>query len=270
MVRLAANLSMLYPELDFLDRFAAAAADGFEAVEYLFPYDHEAAVLRRLLDENGLTQVLFNAPPGRWDDGERGTAALPGREDEFRAGIDQALAYADQLGCRQVHVMAGVIGDRADQAERQRHWACYRSNLEWAAERAAPAGSRLLVEPINARDMPGYLLTRQADAHALVTDIDDATLGVQLDLYHCQISEGDLAATLRRDIPTGRVQHVQIAGVPDRHEPDRGEVDFAFLLQELQRLDYRGFVGLEYRPAEDTSSGVRRFRQHLVERGVTS
>ncbi|WP_236067105.1 2-oxo-tetronate isomerase [Streptomyces brasiliscabiei] len=266
MVRLAANVSMLYGEHDFLDRFEAAAVDGFDAVEYLFPYDFEPSVLRRRLDENGLTQVLFNAPPGDWGAGERGIASLPGREREFRAGLDRALWYAHELGCGQVHVMAGVVPKSADPSG---YRARYLENLAWATERAKPAGVRLLLEPINHRDMPGYLLTRQREAHRAVADIDASGLGVQLDLYHCQITEGDLTTTLGRDLPSGRVAHVQIAGVPDRHEPDRGEVDFAHLLGELDRLGYGGAVGLEYRPAAGTSKGLTRFRQYLRDRGVS-
>ncbi|MER6564412.1 2-oxo-tetronate isomerase [Streptomyces sp. NPDC001027] len=267
MVRLAANLSMLYGDHDFLDRFEAAAVDGLDAVEYLFPYDFEPSVLRQRLDDNGLTQVLFNAPPGDWGAGERGIASLPGREGEFRTGIDRALQYAHDLGCGQVHVMAGIVPESANPSE---YRARYLENLAWAVERAKPTGVRLLLEPINRRDMPGYLLTRQREAHMAVTGIDPSGLGVQLDLYHCQISEGDLTTTLGRDLPSGRVAHVQIAGVPDRHEPDRGEVDFAHLLGELDRLGYDGAVGLEYRPAADTSTGLTRFRQYIRDRGVSA
>lgn len=257
---------MLYPHLGFLDRFAAAAADEFELVEYLFPYDFPADELRRRLTDHGLTQWLFNAPPGDWSTGERGLASLPGREEEFRAGIDRALAYAHELGCQRVHVMSGIV----PATERTPDYrARYLENIAWAAQLAKSCGVRLLLEPINHRDMPGYLLASQQDAHAAVTAIDEAALGVQLDLYHCQIVEGDLTRTIQRDVPSGRVAHIQIAGVPDRHEPDRGEVDFAFLLQELDRLHYNGAVGLEYRPAADTSTGITRFRQHLRDRGVS-
>ncbi|QLH19495.1 2-oxo-tetronate isomerase [Streptomyces sp. Rer75] len=256
MPRFAANLSMMYTEHDFLDRFAAASADGFEAVEYLFPYAYEATELRRRLDDHGLRQVLFNAPPGAWDSGERGTAALPGREAETRSGIDRALEFAAELGCPQVHVMAGLVTPEATPAQSSRHRGTYLANLAWAAERAAVAGVDILIEPINGRDMPGYFLHRQAEAHAVVREVAAANLKVQLDLYHCQIVEGDLTTTLRRDVPTGRVGHLQIAGVPDRHEPDRGELDIRHLFGVVDDLGFDGWIGCEYVPAAATSEGL--------------
>jgi len=256
MPRFAANLSMMYTEHDFLDRFAAASADGFQAVEYLFPYDHDATELRRRLEEHGLTQVLFNAPPGAWESGERGTAALPGREAETRSGIDQALEYAAALGCPRVHVMAGLVRPEATAEERAKHRDTYLANLAWAAERAAAAGIDILIEPINGRDMPGYFLRRQAEAHGVVQEVGAANLKVQLDLYHCQIVEGDLTATLRRDLPTGRVGHLQIAGVPDRHEPDHGELNVRHLFGVVDDLGFDGWIGCEYRPRVGTSEGL--------------
>ncbi|NBE53977.1 2-oxo-tetronate isomerase [Streptomyces boluensis] len=256
MPRFAANLSMLYTEHDFPDRFAAAAADGFEGVEYLFPYAYEAAGLRRLLDSHGLRQVLFNAPPGDWDAGERGLTSLPGREAEARAGVERALEYAAALGCGQVHLMAGLVPEDATPELRARHRETYLANLAWAAERAAAAGVDLLIEPINGRDMPGYFLHRQAEAHAVVREVGAANLKVQLDLYHCQIVEGDLTATLRRDLPTGRVAHLQIAGVPDRHEPDEGELNLRHLMGVVDELGYDGWVGCEYHPRAGTSEGL--------------
>ncbi|MBA2945786.1 2-oxo-tetronate isomerase [Streptomyces himalayensis] len=256
MPRFAANLSMMYTEHDFLDRFAAASADGFEAVEYLFPYAYDAKELRRRLDDNGLRQVLFNAPPGAWDDGERGIAALPGREAEMRAGIDLALQYAAELDCTRVHVMAGLVQPDATPAQSAKHRDTYLANLAWAAERAATMGVDILVEPINGRDMPGYFLNRQADAHAVVRDVGASNLKVQLDLYHCQIVEGDLTATLRRDVPTGRVGHLQIAGVPDRHEPDVGELNVRHLFGVIDDLGFDGWIGCEYIPRAGTSEGL--------------
>ncbi|MET7287642.1 2-oxo-tetronate isomerase [Streptomyces sp. NPDC005573] len=256
MPRFAANLSMMYTEHPFPARFAAASADGFEAVEYLFPYAYEAAALRRLLDEQGLRQVLFNAPPGDWDAGERGTAALPGREAETRAGVERALEYAAALGCPRVHVMAGLVPAGTTAAEAARYRDTYLANLAWAAERAAAAGVDILIEPINHRDMPGYFLHRQAEAHAIVRELGTTALGVQLDLYHCQITEGDLTTTLRRDLPTGRVGHLQIAGVPDRHEPDTGELDIRHLFDVIDELDFEGWIGCEYRPRAGTSEGL--------------
>ncbi|MDI3406264.1 2-oxo-tetronate isomerase [Streptomyces cavernicola] len=269
MPRFAANLSMMYTEHAFPDRFAAAAADGFEGVEYLFPYDHEPAELRRLLDEHGLRQVLFNAPPGDWDKGERGLASLPGREAELRAGIEKALEYAAALGCGQVHVMAGLVPQDATPAEWDAHRATYLGNLAWAAERAAAAGVDLLIEPINTRDMPGYFISRQADAHAVVREVGAPNLKVQLDLYHCQIVEGDLTATLRRDLPTGRVAHLQIAGVPDRHEPDAAnELNFPHLFGVVDALGFDGWIGCEYRPRAGTSEGLGWLKNHENDRSA--
>ncbi|MER8161103.1 2-oxo-tetronate isomerase [Streptomyces sp. NPDC094472] len=253
MPRFAANLSMMYAEHDFLDRFAAASADGFEAVEYLFPYAYDATELRRRLDDHGLRQVLFNAPPGAWESGERGLAALPGREAEVRSGIDRALEYAAELGCPRVHMMAGLVGPAQDPAK---HRDTYLANLAWAAERAAAAGVDVLIEPINGRDMPGYFLSRQTEAHTVVREVGAPNLKVQLDLYHCQIVEGDITTTLRRDLPTGRVGHLQIAGVPDRHEPDRGELDIRHLFGVIDDLGFDGWIGCEYIPRAGTSEGL--------------
>jgi hydroxypyruvate isomerase len=263
MPRFGANLTMLYPEHDFLDRFAAAAADGFTGVEYLFPYAHDARELRARLDEHGLQQVLFNAPPGDWDAGERGVAAVPGREDEFKSGFATALEYADALGCPRVHLMSGLGAPE----DRDRRLDTYRANLAWAAAEAATQEVEVLVEPLNHRDVPGYLLTRQADAHALVQAVGAANLGVQLDLYHLQISEGDVTATLRRDLPSGRVRHMQVAGVPDRHEPDTGELDMPRVLGIVDELGYDGWVGCEYVPRAGTSAGLGWIRQGWIRQG---
>jgi 2-dehydrotetronate isomerase len=252
MPRYAANLSMLYPELDFLERFAAAAADGFAGVEYLFPYAHPAEHLRERLHAHGLTQVLFNAPPGDWDAGERGLAGLPQRRDEFRRGIAQALDYAQALDCPRVHVMAGIAPPGVS---REAMLAVYADNLAWAAAQAAPLGVNLLIEPINPRDMPGYLLQQQQEAHELVTRIAAPNLKVQMDLYHCQIVEGDLATKLRRWLPGGQVGHLQIAGVPARHEPDRGELNIGYLMALVDELGWDGWVGCEYRPARGAVPG---------------
>lgn len=266
MPRFAANLSMMYTEHDFPDRFAAASADGFEAVEYLFPYAYEATELRRRLDEHGLRQVLFNAPPGSWESGERGIASLPGREAELRSGIEQALEYAAALGCGQVHVMAGLLPPEATPTQQAAHRATYLANLAWAAGRAAAVGVDILIEPINGRDMPGYFLHRQAEAHAIVREVGASNLKVQLDLYHCQIVEGDLTTTLRRDLPTGRVGHLQIAGVPDRHEPDRGELDVRHLFDVIDELGFDGWIGCEYNPRAGTSEGLGWLKDYRGER----
>ncbi|ALE88299.1 2-oxo-tetronate isomerase [Pseudomonas versuta] len=255
MPRFAANLSMLYPQHEFLDRFAAAAADGFEAVEFLFPYDYSANELKQRLSDNGLVQALFNAPPGDWAAGERGIATLPGREDEFRSGFDRALEYAAVLGNTRVHVMAGLL---AAQSDRARHHGVYLQNLAYAADQAGKAGITVLLEPINTRDMPGFFLNRQDQAQAICKEVGATNLKVQFDCYHCQIVEGDLATTLRRDFD--RIGHIQIAGVPDRHEPDQGEVNYPYLFELMDRLGYDGWVGCEYRPKGDTSTGLQWLR----------
>ena len=259
MPRFAANLSMLYGEHAFPDRFDAAAVDGFEAVEFLFPYEHDAAVLRARLDAAGVRQVLFNAPPGDWAGGERGLACVPGREAEFRDGIHRALAYAHRLGCPQVHVMAGLVPAGTERAACQGH---YLDSLRWAAEQAAPAGVRLLIEPINGRDMPGYFLNRQDHAHEIVSLVDSPHLGVQMDLYHCQIVEGDVETKLRRYLPGGRVGHLQIAGVPCRHEPDSGELQVQYLFDVIDELSaahgWDGLIGCEYRPRDGSPGGTTR------------
>ena len=250
MPRFAANLSMLYNEHAFLDRFAAAAADGFAAVEYLFPYAFDVGALRSRLQDHGLQQVLFNAPPGDWDAGERGIACLPGREAEFRSGFAQALDYAQALNCPRIHVMAGIAPPGADHAAPH---ATYRANLAWAAAQASGARCDVLIEPINTRDFPGYFLHRQDAAHTLVQEIGAPNLKVQLDLYHCQIMEGDVATKLRHYLPTGRVGHLQIAGVPERHEPNVGELNYSYLFgvidQVCAQCGWDGWVGCEYRPA---------------------
>ena len=256
MPRFAANLSMLYNEHAFLERFAAAAADGFGGVEYLFPYAFEAAHIAQRLHDHGLKQVLFNASPGNWDAGERGLACLPDRQTEFRAAVAQALEYAGALACTQVHVMAG-IAPAGQSPERLR--ASYLANIAYAAEQAAKVGVQVLIEPINTRDFPGYFLNRQDQAHAIVAEIGLPNLKVQLDLYHCQIMEGDLATKISHYLPTGRVGHIQIAGVPQRHEPSLGELNYGYLLAHIDTVSaacgWQGWVGCEYRPARGAVPG---------------
>ncbi len=251
MPRFAANLSRLYPEHAFLDRFAAAARDGFRAVEYLFPYDFPAAELKARLDAHGLVQALFNAPPGDWAAGERGLASLPGREDDFRRGLDTALDYACVLGNDKLHVMAGLA---APQVERARQRDLYLRNLAYAADTARAHGITILIEPINPRDMPGFFLNRQDDAQAICREVGAPNLKVQFDCYHCQIVEGDLATKLERAI--AGIGHVQIAGVPERHEPDLGELNYPYLFARLDALGYDGWIGCEYRPRAGTSDGL--------------
>lgn len=265
MPQFAANLSLMYPELPFLARFGAAAADGFEAVEFLFPYEHDAHELRARLRDHGLQQVLFNAPPAgsdaasvaqAWQGQQRGTACLPGREAEFRAGFALALRYAEVLACPRLHVMAGIVPDGASAQALQ---ATYVANLRWAAREAAAQGCQVLIEPINLRDMPGYYLNRQAQAHAVLAEVDAPNLRVQMDLYHCQIMEGDVASKIRQYLPTGRVGHFQIAGVPQRHEPDVGELHYPYLFEVIDEVSaqcgWSGWVGCEYRPLRGGQDG---------------
>jgi 2-dehydrotetronate isomerase len=261
MPRFAANLTMMYGEYPFPGRFAAAAKDGFKAVEYLFPYAYPAKDLATWLCEHGLTQVLLNAPPGNWAAGERGLASLPGKEAEFRTGIQTALEYAQTVGCPRVHVMAGVEPAGVDRAAMRR---TFKSNLAWAAEVAAPAGIQLLIEPINTRDMPGYFLNRQDETHALVDEIASPALKVQMDLYHCQIVEGDVSMKLRKYLSgsgKNNVGHIQIASVPERNEPDRGELNYDYLFDLIDELGYDGWIGCEYRPRAGTSEGLAWLRK---------
>ncbi len=258
MPRFAANLSMMYTEHPFLERFAAAARDGFKAVEYLFPYEFAADELKARLAEAGLVQALFNAPPGDWAAGERGIAALPGREDEFRRAVDTALDYARVLGNDKLHVMAGLAPAGTDRA-RMRD--VYLGNLAYAAKAAQAAGLMVVIEPINTRDMPGYFLNRQDDGQAICREVGAPNLRVQFDCYHCQIVEGDIARKLERDF--AGIGHIQIAGVPERHEPDLGELNYPYLFERIDALGYDGWIGCEYRPKAGTSDGLGWLRPYL-------
>jgi hydroxypyruvate isomerase len=258
MPRLAANISWLYPDRPFLDRFADAARDGFRGVELRSPYEYGVDEIRARLKAYGLVLALFNAPSGDWAKGERGIASIPGREGEFRDGIALALDYARVLGNRKLHVMAGTIAPGEDRAPRH---AAYVRNLAWAAGQAAALGIAITIEPINPVDTPDYFLTRQDEAHAVVAEVGAANLQVQLDLYHCQVVEGHLSSHIRRGI--AHIGHVQVAGVPGRHEPDGGEIDPAPLFEQLDHLGYGGWVGLEYRPRGDTSRGLKWARPWL-------
>ena len=251
MPRFAANLSMMFAEVPFPERFAAAARAGFKAVEFLFPYDYPVADVTRWLKDSGLESALFNLPPGDWSAGERGTASLPGREAEFATGVDRAIEYALSLGTPTLHAMAGIVPQGA---ERARHRAVFVANLAWAARKLAAHGLTLVVEPINTRDMPGYFLNTQAEGHAIRAEVGAPNLKVQMDFYHAQIVEGDLSMTLRKYVEG--IGHIQIASVPDRHEPDEGEVNYAHLFRLLDELGYAGWVGCEYRPRGKTEDGL--------------
>lgn len=254
MPRLAANLSMLFTEQPFMERFAAAANAGFTGVEYLFPYPFDANAIAQALEQHGLTQALFNLPPGDWDVGERGIACLPGRETEFVTGLTQGLHYAGTLDCPRLHMMAGI--GRADDSAAEK---AYLHNLCVAAEAAEKAGLHILIEPINPIDMPGYFLNTAAQAAALIAKAQAAgapdVIGIQLDLYHRQMTEGRLFDAIREHLD--QTAHIQIAGVPHRHEPDlNGEVNWPRLLAYLDERGYRGWVGCEYHPAGNTQAGL--------------
>lgn len=251
MPRFAANLSMMFNELEFLDRFAAARKAGFEGVEFLFPYEYPAAELRTRLKGEGLTQALFNMPPGNWAGGERGLASLPGRQAEFREAVKRALDYATALECRLLHCMAGIPAADVSPITAA---ALYAANLAWAAEQAAPAGVRLAIEPINHRDMPGYFLNTQAQGAGVVEAIGKDRVGLQFDLYHVQITEGDITKRMERYMPL--IAHMQIADVPARNEPGTGEIGWRYVFRRMDELGYQGWVGCEYRPAGETTAGL--------------
>jgi hydroxypyruvate isomerase len=249
--KFAANLSFIFQEVGFLDRFVAAAQCGFKAVEYLGAYEHPPEVVAAALEKNRLVQALFNMPPGDWAKGERGIAALPGREAEFRAGIDTALAYAKATKCRLLHAMAGLVPKEHDRGAALR---TYIANLSYAAERLATEGITVIIEPINNRDIPGYFLNRTTEAINVIDEVGHPNLQLQLDLYHVQIMEGDLAYKIRA--LAGRYPHIQIAGNPGRHEPDIGEINYPFLFDLLDEIGYAGWIGCEYRPQVATRAGL--------------
>ena len=254
MPRLAANLSMMFNEVPFLERFGEAARAGFRAVEFVSPYDFAEADVAARVREHDLEVVLFNAALGNFAGGERGLASLPGRENDFAEGMAQAFRYAKALRCPRLHVMAGLLPENAGADERAHRIRTYVRNLSIAAEQARSHGVSVLIEPINTRDIPRYLLNTQAEAHAIREEIGAPNLLVQMDFYHCQIVEGDLAEKFRRF--QAHVGHVQIAGVPGRHEPDIGEINYPYLLSLLDELGYDGWVGCEYRPKGGTRAGL--------------
>jgi hydroxypyruvate isomerase len=251
MLRFAANLSMLFTEAPFLDRFALAARAGFAAVECQFPYAAPAAEIRARMDDHGLAMVLHNLPAGDWAAGDRGLACLPQRGAEFRAGVPRAIAYAHALGVTQLNCLAGIAPTDADVDTLRRTLV---DNLRFTARAFAAEGLRLLVEPINTFDMPGFFVNRTPQAVALLDDVGEPNVFVQYDAYHAQRMEGELAATLATYLP--RIAHVQVADHPGRHEPGTGEIGFAVLFAELERLGYDGWIGCEYRPAGRTAAGL--------------
>ena len=250
-LRFAANLSMLFTELPFMQRFAAARAAGFDAVEYLFPYACPKEELAEQLQTHGLQQVLHNLPAGDWDAGERGIACHPDRVDEFRAGVAQAIDYATALRCPQVNCLAGKMP--AGVAREQAH-AVLVGNLRYAAAALQDAGIRLLLEPVNHFDIPGFFVTRTDQALALMDEVGSANLYLQYDIYHAQRMEGELAATLAAHLP--RIAHIQLADNPGRHEPGTGEINYPWLFEHIAALGYSGHIGCEYKPRTTTTAGL--------------
>lgn len=255
MPKFAANLSMMFTEHDFLDRFDAAAEAGFAAVEYLFPYEHSATAIAERLKRNNLAQALFNLPPGDFAAGERGLAALRGRAEEFRASVDRALEYAAATGVRRLHMMAGLAS-----SDDSKSLVTYQGALELAARKLGEAGIDLVIEPINGRNMPGYFLNDFGLAQRIIADSGMKNVKLQFDIYHRQIMHGDVTMALRALMPiTG---HVQIASVPSRNEPDGEELNYPFLFAELDRLGYDGYVGCEYNPRGKTTDGLGWFKPY--------
>lgn len=259
MVKLAANLSMLFNEHDFLDRFDAAAKAGFKGVEFLFPYAHDKAELADRLKSAGLVQVLHNMPPGNWDEGERGIAIFADRVDEFREGVRTAIGYANALDCRRLHCMAGLLPEGADP---EPYRETYVENLRWAANEAAEHGITVLIEAINSRDIPGYFLNTSAQAMAVLADVGLFNLRFQYDIYHMQIMEGDLARTIERNL--ANIGHMQLADTPGRHEPGTGEINYPFLFSRIDALGYDGWIGCEYHPESETQAGLDWAKPYLA------
>ncbi len=251
MPRFCANLTMMFNEHAFLDRFEAAAKAGFKAVEFLFPYDHPATDIQARLKDNGLEQVLFNMPPGDWAMGERGTAILPGRQSEFRDGVKRALDYAAVFGTKRLHCMAGLLPAGLAQGTAA---SLYAANLAWTCEQAQAAGVLVVIEPINHRDMPGFFLNTTGQAAAVVEAIGRDRLAILFDLYHCQVTEGDVTTRLANLLPL--VGHIQLADVPGRNEPGTGELNWPYIFRQIDAIGYNGWVGCEYRPASGTVTGL--------------
>ena len=251
MPKFAANLSMLFNEVDFLDRFKAAADAGFEGVEYLFPYAFEKDALVEALQKHGLTQVLHNLPAGNWEAGERGIACHPDRVGEFQEGVGRAIDYGTALGCKQINCLAGIAPDGvADDMLR----ATFVSNLRFAAPRLKEAGMRMLIEPINTYDIPGFYLNRTDQAIGILDEVGSDNLFVQYDIYHAQRMEGELAKTIEKYLP--RIAHIQLADNPGRHEPGTGEINYAWLFRFIDKTGYDGWIGCEYKPASETRAGL--------------
>ncbi|WP_107851236.1 hydroxypyruvate isomerase [Oceanimonas marisflavi] len=259
MPKLAANLSMLFTEVDFLDRFDAAAKAGFKGVEYLFPYDFAADEIKAKLEANGLTQVLFNLPAGDWNGGERGIACHPDRVEEFKAGVDKAIEYAKVLGNTQVNCLAGIqpAGVAYEEAE-----ATFVANLKYAAEKLKEAGIKLIAEAINTRDIPGFFLNNTQQALDIIEKVGSDNLAFQYDIYHMQIMEGDIIPTMEKNL--GIINHIQLADNPGRHEPGTGELNYHNIFAFLDKAGYDGWIGAEYKPATTTEEGLGWLKTHGV------
>ena len=258
MPRFAANLTMMFTEVPFLDRFERAAKAGFKAVEFLFPYAFEADDIKRRLDDNGLTLILHNLPAGNWDAGERGIACHPDRVNEFRAGVGRAIAYAQVLGVKQLNCLAGKApAGISEEALRS----TLVDNLRYAANALKAAGMRLLIEPINTLDIPGFYLNRTMQAASILVEVGAENAFIQYDIYHAQRMEGELANTVQTFLP--RIGHIQLADNPGRNEPGSGEINYPFLFAHLDRIGYDGWIGCEYKPATSTEAGLG-WRQSLA------
>lgn len=258
MPKFCANLTMLWNELDFMDRFAAAARAGFEGVEYLFPYDHDKSRLAEQLHQHRLTQVLHNLPAGNWANGERGIGCHPRRVGEFQDGVGKAIEYAQALGCKQVNCLAGIRPRHVDPVEARE---VFIKNLQYAAPRLKDAGIKLLIEPINTRDIPGFFLTYSKQALDIIQAVGSDNLFLQYDIYHMQVMEGDLALTVEANLKL--IPHMQLADNPGRNEPGTGEINYPFLIQHIDRIGYRGWIGCEYKPKTTTDAGLGWLRPSL-------
>lgn len=251
MPKLAANLSMMFNEVDFMDRFGAAANAGFRGVEYLFPYDYDKDDLKAELEKQELVQVLHNLPAGDWDGGERGIACLPDRVNEFQEGVGKVIEYADTLGCKQVNCLAGIAPDgTADSVLRE----TFVSNLKLASSELEKVGVTLLVEAINTRDIPGFYLQTTAQALGIVAEVGSDNLKLQYDIYHMQIMEGDLTSTIEANLDM--ILHMQLADNPGRNEPGTGEINYPFLFEAIDQMGYDGWIGCEYKPLTTTTDGL--------------
>jgi len=258
MPKLAANLSMMFNEVDFMARFGAAAKAGFKGVEYLFPYDYDKNDLTDELGKHGLVQALHNFPAGNWDSDERGIACHPDRVQEFQDGVGQAIEYATALGCKQVNCLAGVAPDNVSgDALRE----TFVSNLKFAADELGKAEVTLLVEAINTRDIPGFYLQTTAQALGILTDVGSDNLKLQYDIYHMQIMEGDLTPTIQANLNV--IQHMQLADNPGRHEPGTGEINYPFLFDAIEKMGYQGWIGCEYKPLTATTDGLGWAKEYL-------